>query len=202
MKTGLFGGSFNPVHVGHLVMAQDAAEVFGLDRVVFVPCAHPPHKPAQAMESGAHRAAMIEAAAEGNPVFAVSRIELDRPGVSYTVDTLRQFRDENPEDEIYFVIGADTLPELRTWHRIGEILELCEFLTVARPGFRPGDLAPESLGLPAPWPERLLSRVAQVHEIGVSSSDIRMRLAEGLSIRYLIPESVERYIGEHHLYGL
>jgi len=202
MRIGLFGGSFNPVHVGHLVVAQDAAEAFGLDRVVFLPCGHPPHKPADALAPGEHRAAMIEAAIEGDPRFAISRCELERPGVTFTIDTVRALRAAQPDDSFHFLIGADTLPELHSWKDIGALLGLCEFLTLVRPGFDPARMDPVALGLPEPWPARLLARTARVHEVGVSSSDIRMRLAEGLAIRYLVPDCVERYISEHHLYGV
>lgn len=202
MRVGLFGGSFNPVHTGHLVVAQDAAEAFDLDRVVFVPCGNPPHKPSGELAAGEHRAAMIEAAIEGDPRFGLSRCEIERPGITYTIDTVREMQAARPGDRLHFLIGADTLIELRTWKDIGRLLELCEFLTLARPGFLLHAVDPDALGLPPPWPQRLLERVARVHEIGISSRDIRMRLAEGLGIRYLVPDCVERYIGEHHLYGL
>lgn len=202
MRVGLFGGSFNPVHMGHLVVAQDAVEAFDLDRVVFVPCGHPPHKPSGELAAGEHRAAMIEAAIEGDPRFALSRCELERPGVTYTIDTVRAMRAARPDDSLHFLIGADTLTELHSWREIGTLLGLCEFLTLVRPGFDPARIDPASFGLPDPWPARLLGRIARVHEVGISSSDIRMRLAEGLGIRYLVPDCVERYISEHHLYGV
>jgi nicotinate-nucleotide adenylyltransferase len=202
MRVGLFGGSFNPVHTGHLVVAQDAAEAFDLDRVVFVPCGNPPHKPSGELAAGEHRAAMIEAAIEGDPRFALSRCELERPGMTYTIDTVRAMRAARPDDSLHFLIGADTLTELHSWKEIGALLGLCEFLTLVRPGFDPARIDPASFGLPGPWPARLLGRTARVHEIGISSRDIRMRLAEGLGIRYLVPDCVERYIGEHHLYGV
>lgn len=202
MRVGLFGGSFNPVHAGHMVVAQDAAEAFELDRVIFVPCANPPHKLPGALAPGEHRAAMIEAAIDGNPRFGLSRREMERPGITYTIDTVREMQAARPGDSLHFLIGADTLIELRTWKDIGRLLELCEFLTLVRPGFPLHAVDPGALGLPPPWPERLLARVARVHEVGISSSDIRMRLAEGLGIRYLVPDCVERYIGEHHLYGI
>ncbi len=202
MRIGLFGGSFNPVHTGHLVIAQDAAESFGLDRVLFLPCGQPPHKPADALAPAEHRAAMIEASIEGDPRFALCRCELDRPGTTYTIDTVRALRAERPEDSLHFLIGADTLAELHSWKDIGDLLGLCEFLTLARPGFPLDSLDPDSFGLPPPWPELLLSRVARIHEVGISATDVRMRLAEGLSIRYLVPGCVERYISEYHLYGV
>ena len=199
---GILGGSFNPIHVGHLILAQDAAEKFELDRVYFVPSANPPHKPAETLAPAEHRAAMIEAAIEGDARLALSRCELEREGVSYTIDTVRDFAAHFPGAALRFIIGADTLPELKSWRAIRELLTLCEFVTLARPGFRPESLGDAQIGLPPPWPERLRARIACGHVVEVSSTDIRMRLAEGLSIRYLVPSPVEMYICEHRLYGI
>ena len=199
---GILGGSFNPVHLGHLILAQDAFERFELDRVYFVPCACAPHKPADLLAPAEDRLAMLEEAIEGDPRFAVSRAEIDRGGVSFTIDTVREFRQLFPGSGLHFIIGADTLTELKSWRCIGELLSLCAFVTLARPGFRTADVRDEDIGLPPPWPDRLRARVATGHAVDISSTDIRMRLAEGLSIRYLVPETVEMYISEHHLYGV
>lgn len=199
---GIIGGSFDPIHVGHLILAQDAAEAFALDRVLFVPCAQAPHKPAGPVAPAADRAAMIGLAVAGDPRFELCRLELDRGGVSYTYDTVSALRAAYPDAALRFVIGADTLTELHSWRRIGDLLELCEFVTIARPGFRLLDLKPGDLRLPGALAGELLRRVAVGHAVDVSSSDIRMRLARGVGVRYLVPDSVNTYISEHHLYGI
>jgi nicotinate-nucleotide adenylyltransferase len=200
MHIGLLGGSFNPVHLGHLVMAQDALEEHELDRVLFVPTAHPPHKDSNALAPSDHRRAMLEAALEGDPSFEVSTVELDREGVSYSIDTVRALQELHPAARFSFIIGSDTLFELHTWKRIYSLLARCEFITMCRPGFREQEITSETLNLQEPWPERLRQSLTVGHLVDVSSSDIRMRVAEGLSIRYLVSEVVEMYIAEHHLY--
>ncbi len=198
-RIGILGGTFNPVHLGHLVLAQDARERFELDRVLLVPCASPPHKDARDLAPAAHRLAMLEAAVEADPALEVSAIEIERGGVSWTVETLRELRARHPDADLVFVIGADTLRELRTWRRIEEIFTLCRFAVITRPGVAPaGD--PDELGLPEPQARRLLAAVVPGHDIGISSSDIRMRVAEGLAVRYLVPDTVALYIAEHRLY--
>ncbi len=198
-RIGLFGGSFDPIHVGHLVAVRDAMEAHGLDRVIFIPSGRPPHKPGRPLASPEDRAAMIARAIRGERGFALNRWELGRPGPSYTIDTVREFRRRHRSAELYFLIGADMLPDLPTWKDIGTLLELCELLPMARPGVpRP---SPSRLALPPPWPARLLARWTKVRAMDVSSSEIRRRLAAGRSVRYLVPDGVERYIREHRLYG-
>lgn len=199
-RIGIFGGSFNPVHFGHLIVAQDALEQFELDGVLFVPCGVPVHKNPDGLVSFEHRYAMVQAAIEQDLCFSVSDVEGRRPGVSYAVDTVAALQELQPETDYAFIIGADTLFELHTWYRIYELLERCEMLTVCRPGLTIDDAARERIQLCAPWPERLCGRVATAHQIDISSTDIRMRIAEGMRISYLVPPSVEMYIAEHHLY--
>jgi nicotinate-nucleotide adenylyltransferase len=199
MKTGLLGGTFNPVHLGHLVLAQDAVEKFELDRVFLVPCAQPPHKGTEALADAEHRYAMLEAAVCDNPFFEPLRIEMERGGISYSIDTVRALQELYPEDEFLFLIGADTLPELHTWHAIYELLDLCTFAGFARPGFDRDGLQ-HQIKLDAPWPERLLANFVECHWIGISSTEIRRRVAEGMSIRYLVPPEACMYICEHGLY--
>lgn len=197
LRLGILGGSFNPVHLGHLIMAQDALELFDLAKVLFIPCAQPPHKPRMALVPGEHRLAMLEAAIEGELSFEVSDIELRRQGVSYTVDTLRELATLYPGVELCFIIGTDSLAELHLWRDVEALLSLCRVLTIARPGTDP---ATWGACLPGPWRDRLLADVRVGHSLAVSSTDIRRRVAEGLSIRYLVPPAVEMYITEHSLY--
>lgn len=199
-KTGILGGTFNPVHLGHLLLAQSAFETYDLDRVCFVPCRLPPHKEHAPLVSAEHRAAMIEMAIEGDIRFEMSRVELEREGPSYTIDTISWFREQYPDNELCFIIGADTLPELYMWRDIDKLLELCRFVSFERPGRSDVRLKPDDLNLPDPWPEKLLADYSKGAKIDVSSSDLRYRIAEGFSIRYLVPEAVEMYIAEHSLY--
>jgi nicotinate-nucleotide adenylyltransferase len=201
-RIGLIGGTFNPIHVGHLIAAQSALEHFELAKVVFIPCATPPHKDGGALIEARHRLAMVQAAIEDDLRFEASDIEIQRGGRSYTVDTAQTFHEQAPDAELCFIIGADTLPELRLWRDIQRLLTLVRFVCLARPGT---DLAalqatPDRIGLPAPWPSRLLADVVEGRQVDISSSDIRYRLVEGMSIRYLVPAAVEMYIAEHGLY--
>ncbi len=200
MRIGLFGGSFNPVHLGHLIVASDAMEAHSLDRVFWIPCRAPPHKAAADLAPAEHRAEMIRLAIAGEPRFELCRLELEREGPSFTVDTLRELRARQPADQFFFIIGADTVPELATWRDVETLTVLCEFIPVVRPGGPPRP-APESMGLPRAAAERLLARWTEIHPIGISASEIRRRLAAGRSVRYLVPDPVERYLRDHHLYG-
>ncbi|NQU41258.1 MAG: nicotinate (nicotinamide) nucleotide adenylyltransferase [Lentisphaerae bacterium] len=197
-KIGVLGGSFNPIHTGHMILAQSALERYELDRVLFVPCASPPHKDPARLAPGRVRMEMIEAVLESDPRFESSRVELDRGGTSYAVDTITQLTEAYPDAQLYFIIGDDSLPELHLWHRIYELLPLCTFVTFAR--HQQALVPPESLQLDPPWPERLLQNMTLARRIEISSSDIRYRIAEGMSIRYLVPDVIDMYIAEHNLY--
>ena len=144
---------------------------------------------------------MLESAIEGDLRFELSEIELQREGPSYTIDTACRLKRLYPTAEICFIIGADTLTELHQWKDVHELLRLCTFVTFGRPGRRAGPIRQEDLHLDPPWPERLLKNVAALRLVDISSSDVRHRVAEGMSIRYLVPSAVEMYIAEHRLYG-
>jgi len=195
----VFGGSFDPVHMGHLTVAQDAVEQLELDRLIFVPAAVPPHKQDHTLADGEHRFAMLRLAAEDNPAFEVSDMELRRGGVSYTFETMQQIQAEHPGAELFFIVGLDSLMELHLWRNIDELLEQYAVVPFARGGEEP-QRAAEKIELSEPWKNRLMERLIRIHEIEVSASEVRMRLAEGLSIRYLVPPEVEMYIFEHGLY--
>jgi len=198
---GILGGTFNPVHLGHLILAQTALETFDLSRILLVPCAVPPHKEAAGLIAAGHRRAMVEAAIEGDLRFDLCDAELRRGGVSYAVDTVRELRRTYPDAALHFLIGSDTLPELHLWKDIYRLLDLCRFAVFARPAPRGGALRPGDLQLREPWGRRLLENRVTGRLVDISSSDIRHRVAEGMSIRYLVPPAVEMYIAEHRLYG-
>lgn len=199
-RLGVLGGTFNPVHLGHLIMAQDALEYFELSKVLFVPCATPPHKTPHELAPATHRLAMLDAALEGELRFEVSDIEIQRGGTTYTIDTMRSLATAHPDVELCFIIGADSLVELHLWKDVEALLSLCRIVTIARPGIEWASLKGADLRLPDPWPERLLADVRVGHLTNVSSTDIRYRVAEGMSIRYLVPPGVDMYITEHSLY--
>jgi len=198
-RIGILGGTFNPVHIGHLILAQTAFESFELSEVVFIPCSTPPHKGSSRLAPAEHRVAMLKYAIEGDPRFSLSDIEIKRGGVSYSIETIEALRKEYPDSDFFFIIGSDTLLELHLWKNIYQLLEICTFVTVTRPGsVLP---KPESIKLKEPWPEKLIQDTVTRHLVDVSSSNIRHRLAEGMSIRYLVPGEVEMYITEHNLYS-
>lgn len=191
MKTGTLGGTFSPPHYGHLIVAERVREEIGLERIFFVPTAVPPHKQGLEIVDARHRLAMLELAVQGNRHFIVSDIEVQRGGVSFTVDTLAEFRRLYPKDEFFVLIGMDNFVEFRTWRSPEKILNLSTVVVMTRPGT---NVVTNDGGL--------LSRVriCEVPDIEISSSDIRRRVAEGRSIRYLVPAAVERYIHQHQLY--
>ncbi len=199
LRIGVFGGSFNPVHMGHLIMAQDALELFELSRILFVPCARQPHKSA-ALAPAEHRLEMLKAALEGELRFEVSDIELRRGGVSWSVDTVKELRASYPGAEITLIVGSDSLLELHAWRDVYTLLRLCRVVTLARPGADLDALARVDLKLDPPWPDRIKEQIRTGHLVHISSTDIRYRIAEGMSIRYLVHPAVEMYLLEHNLY--
>ena len=196
--TGLLGGTFNPVHEGHLALARVARGVFGLDEVWLIPCAVPPHKPAAGLASDADRLAMLRLAAAGDPALRVSDIEMRLPPPSWTLRTLDALRAERPDRRFAFIIGGDTLTQLHTWHEPLRVLERARFVTLARAGY--GRPPADAVRLPPPWPDRLLADYREAALPDVSSSGVRDRLRRGEPIDGLVPEPVIRYIGEKGLY--
>jgi len=197
MRIGVLGGTFDPIHIGHLVSAEEVWMELELERVVFIPAGLPPHKLDHAMSPVEHRLAMVELAIASNPHFAVSKVDVDRSGPCYTVDTIELLRDEwGPSVEIYFIMGSDSLLDILTWHNPRRLIRLCHFAVVSRPGYQV-DLDELDALLPG-----LASRVQMLNapELAISATDIQRRVREGLSIKYQVPEAVEDYIYRHKLY--
>lgn len=193
-RVGLMGGTFDPIHVGHLVIAEEAREALGLDRMLFVPAGTPPHKPASEVTAVEHRVAMVRLAIEDNPAFELSRIEVDRPGPSYTVDTVEQLA---AELDVTVILSAETFRELPTWREPDRLFAAARVAVVPREGYP----APDPGWLAATFPGRD-DRVIYLEapHLGLSSTAIRARVAAGRSIRYLVPPAVDSYITAHHLY--
>ncbi len=199
-KIGILGGTFNPVHLGHLILAEQAREKYELSRVLLIPCAQPPHKDALNLAPAKHRMGMLRLALEHDLHLEASNMEIYRGPPSYSVDTVQELKDDLPGAELFFVIGADSLLELHTWKNVNRLLEMCTFVTFGRPGHELEQVNPGDIRLGKSAGIRLLKDVNRGRLIDISSSEIRYRVAEGLSIKYLVPCEVEMYIGEHGLY--
>jgi len=195
---GVFGGTFDPIHVGHLAVAEEAAEALGLEQVLFVPAGVPPHKPHGPVATGEDRLAMVELAIEGNPRFAASRIELDRPGPSYTADTLATLGGDRRR--LSLILSVEAYRALPTWHEPRRVVEAARLVVVPRDGFAEADptalaawfpdlpdVSADAVFLDGPW-------------LRLSASAIRARLAAGRSIRYLVPDAVRAHIDDHGCY--
>jgi len=191
VKIGFLGGSFDPVHFGHLLAAQDAYEQHGLGRLVIVPAAQTPLKSGDPCSSAADRLAMVRAATEWDTRFEVSDFELRKGGISYTIDSARHFRALHPKDQLYWVIGGDQLPLLHLWRDIGELARLVEFIFLERPGY-PVKAAPDIPGL-------RLHR-CDGHLLAISSTELRERTRRGLSLDYFVPHKAIVYIRSQGLY--
>lgn len=200
MRVGLFGGTFDPVHYGHLLLADVAREQCDLDEIWFVPAALPPHKQDSTLAAGEARAEMIELAVAGNPGMLVSRYELDRGGVSYTVDTLRHFAEETPDAELFFLMGADMLHDLPNWREAHEVCRLAIPIVAERPGSGPLDHDCLKPIASAERIETFREYQIEIPQIDLSSTDIRQRVKEERSIRYRTPRAVQKYIEAHGLY--
>lgn len=195
-RVGILGGTFNPPHIGHLVMAQEAREQLGLDRVVLMPVAVPPHKEADGDPGSGVRLALARLAAEGEEGVEVSAAEIDRGGASFTVDTLGELHERYPEQELTFIVGADMAHSLPAWREPERILELARLAVAEREGIVREDIA-ERL---APLHDGSRVTFFDMPRIDVSSSDIRRRVAEGRSVRHLVPDAVAQAIADRDLY--
>ena len=197
MRLGVLGGTFDPAHTGHLVLAEQAREQLRLDRVLWVPAGDPWRKAGEPVSAAEDRLAMVQLAIDGNDAFEVSTTELDRPGPTYTLDTLRQLHGEYAAEELVFLMGLDALWDLPNWHRPAELVRLA-LLGVARRGDEQPRLAELERQLPG-LEERV--RWVKMPRLDISGTELRRRAAEGQSLRYLVPPAVADYIDEHHLYG-
>ncbi|WP_229667174.1 nicotinate-nucleotide adenylyltransferase [Micrococcus flavus] len=183
------GGTFDPIHHGHLVAASEVAAEFELDEVVFVPTGQPWQKSDKQVSPAEHRYLMTVVATASNPRFTVSRVDIDRPGNTYTVDTLRDIRARRPDSELFFITGADALGQILTWKDVEELWDLAHFVGVTRPGYALADLGLEDD-----------ISLMEIPAMAISSTDCRDRVARGRPVWYLVPDGVVQYINKHHLY--
>lgn len=198
MNVGILGGTFDPIHYGHLVAGEEARCALGLERVLFVPSARPPHKLDYRVSAPEVRVEMVRLAIADNPRFELSTVDLDRPGYSYTVDTVALLQEKlGPKVKLYFILGEDALADLPTWHKPERLLETCELIAVNRPGYHSFSL--RLLERQLPGVERRVHQV-RIPELAIWSTELRARVASGLPIRYLVPDTVHDYISAHGLY--
>jgi nicotinate-nucleotide adenylyltransferase len=191
MRLGVMGGTFDPIHHGHLVAASEVQALFGLDEVVFVPTGQPWQKDTREVSPREHRYLMTVVATASNPRFTVSRVDIDRPGPTYTIDTLRDLHAQRPDDELFFITGADALAQILSWKDADELFELAHFIGVTRPGY----VLSES-GLPA---DRVT--LQEVPAMAISSTDCRARVERAEPVWYLVPDGVVQYINKYRLYA-
>jgi nicotinate-nucleotide adenylyltransferase len=187
-RIGVMGGTFDPIHNGHLVAASEVQQHFNLDEVIFVPTGQPWMKPQ--VTAGEHRYLMTVIATAANPRFTVSRVDIDRVGPTYTIDTLRDIRRQRPDADLLFISGADAIAQILEWKDVAELWSLAEFVAVSRPGH---DLSISGL------PEQGVSSL-EVPALSISSTDCRSRVSRGFPVWYLVPDGVVQYISKHHLY--
>ena len=191
MRLGVMGGTFDPIHHGHLVAASEVQALFGLDEVVFVPTGRPWQKDTREVSPAEDRYLMTVVATASNPRFTVSRVDIDRPGPTYTIDTLRDLKAQRPDDELFFITGADALAQILSWKDADELFELAHFIGVTRPGY----VLSES-GLPA---DRVT--LQEVPAMAISSTDCRARVERSEPVWYLVPDGVVQYINKYRLYA-
>ncbi len=214
MRIGIFGGTFNPIHLGHLRAAEEIRERFDLETVIFIPAAVPPHKGVEGGIPGEHRMEMVRLAISNNPHFSLSDIELKRPGKSYSISTIQFFRQQYGSDsEMFFILGMDAFLEIGTWKSFQELFSLCHFVVMTRPGFdKPFSVTilPPEIVSAFVYDEgggRLIHRsgysiyLQGITFLDISSTKIREEVSKGKPIRYLLPPEVERYIRQHRFYG-
>ncbi|MCX5696465.1 MAG: nicotinate-nucleotide adenylyltransferase [Candidatus Omnitrophica bacterium] len=194
MKIGILGGTFNPIHIGHLILAEEAREKLGLDKVIFVPTFVPPHKDNVDIAPAAARLKMVKLAIAGNKYFSVSDIEIERNGRSYTIDTIKEFKKNYSLDQIFFIIGSDLMKYLDDWKDINEISKLVKFVVATRPGYPLEDITTYAVS------RQTGVSTLPIRAVDISGFEIRGAIKEGKSFRYLVPEAVFRYINKKRIY--
>ena len=194
----IMGGTFDPIHHGHLVVAEEVRQQFNLHKVIFVPAARPPHKTGQRISEPLHRVNMARLATASNRFFEVSTLEVERDGPSYTIDTVKEVKERYGVGEVYFITGADAVLEIITWKKAEELLAMCTFIAATRPGYDLKGLKKNLCFLSGKVLDNIIS--LEVPALSISSTDIRKRVRENKSIKYLLPESVEEYILTHGIY--
>lgn len=199
-KIGIMGGTFDPIHYGHLVTAETARSEFALEKVIFVPSGNPPHKSEAMVTRKEQRYLMTVLATAANPYFEVSRVEIERPGQSYAIDTVREFKSKMDEDsELYFITGADAIFEIVTWKDVDGLFDRCTFIAATRPGFNLDALREKLLKrLPIEYLKKIIP--LEVPAMAISSTDIRQRIRNNRTVKYLLPEEVENFIYKNKLY--
>jgi nicotinate-nucleotide adenylyltransferase len=200
MRVGIFGGTFDPIHVGHLILAEQCREQARLEQVWFIAAARPPHKQDRSLTPFGQRVDMLALAIAGHPAFRIDELEKDRPGMSYTADTLTELHRRHPENDFWLIIGSDCLPDLPHWHEPARIVQLAGLLVWERPGWPSWSTEKLHEALRLPRGENLRQQPVQGPLVDISSTDLRQRIMEGRSVRYLVPRAVECYIEAHRLY--
>ena len=186
-RIGILGGTFNPIHIGHLAIAQMAKEKVGLNKVIFVPAFIPPHKTIRHLAAAKDRLAMVRLAISYNPAFGVSSYEIKKGGRSFSIDTVRYFREfYAKKTKLYFIIGGDSLPTLPTWKEIDQLLKMVTFIVVNRPGYKGN--------------HKGIKHISVESELNIASRDLRKSIIEGKAIKYLVPDKVIEYIKQHRIY--
>jgi nicotinate-nucleotide adenylyltransferase len=197
----LFGGTFNPIHLGHLIAARSIAEHLDLSRVIIIPAAYPPHKWSHELAEAGHRLQMARLAVADERHLEVSDTEFHQGGMNYSIRSVEELgRTLGPDVRLHWIIGGDTLLHLRNWHRIREMVQMCRIITAVRPGFDAPDLSPLLETLPPAEVARIREGIIPTPRIDISATEIRWRVRQGRSIRYLVPETVREYILHHDLY--
>ena len=199
IKLAIMGGTFDPIHYGHLVTAEAVRDKFKLDKVIFMPTGNPPHKIDRNVTESHHRYLMTVLATVTNPYFEVSRMEIDREGITYTVDTIKELRKiYGEESEMFFITGADAILEILTWYKLEELFKSCSFVAATRPGFHGKDMEQKLDEIKSKYKGEIFS--LEVPSLAISSTNIRKRIKTGGTISYLLPEAVEHYIRKNNLY--
>ncbi len=199
MRIGILGGTFDPIHLGHLIIAEEVRIKLGLNEVIFIPTGRPWLKVDHTVTAAIQRTEMVRLAIEGNPYFKLCTLEVERTGPSYSVDTVATLREQLGAQPFFFILGSDSIAELHLWKEPSRLVQMCKLVVVPRVGLSPPDLNSLEISIPG-VSDRVIQLDAPV--IDISSSEIRQRLARGLSVRYLVPDEVERHIARKELYCL